>query len=387
MALPKVIFEISSNGLNKASSEVAKTPGLMITGSAVAGTLELSKAYKLYSLKDAEALGITETGSNAFAWKQVNDFYTQAGTGSILWLMLVAAGTTMASMADKDSLAGQFVNDAAGAIRVLGLVKEAQAAPTLDGGMDEDVAEAVMVAEELGQYCQENYRPLRVVVSGNNFSGTVADLTDYSTTDYPHVGIYLANNDGGKVADIGALLGRIASIPVQRSIARVKDGAVEDDAAYLTSGEPVDTYADKWDILHDMNYIFLRSFAGRSGFYFSDDNTLAGADNDFNTLARGMVMDEATIIAYDVMVEELSDEVPMTEAGKIHPAVIKSWQANLERGLDAMVSAGKLSSADVLIDADQNVLVTDQVIVQVALQPVGYAKKIIVQIGFTTKTA
>jgi len=97
------------------------------------------------------------------------------------------------------------------------------------------------------------------------------------------------------------------------------------------------------------------------------------------------VMDEAVILANNTLTEELSDEVPVNEAGQIHPAIIKSMQGKIENDINQrMVAEGKLSAVRAFIDVNQNVLQSDQIIVQLSLQPVGYAKMIQVNIGFTT---
>ena len=96
-------------------------------------------------------------------------------------------------------------------------------------------------------------------------------------------------------------------------------------------------------------------------------------------------MDEAVLIAYDTLIEELSDEVPLTETGTIHPALIKSWQNNIEENITSlMISQGKLSGVKCEIDTNQNIVSTGVMNVIIKLLPVGYAKEIEVQIGFTT---
>lgn len=180
-------------------------------------------------------------------------------------------------------------------------------------------------------------------------------------------------------------MGRLAAIPSQRNLARVKDGAVHDGEAYFTDGNSIQDYLDALDTIHDKGYTFFRNFVGRAGYYFSDDRTLTAISDDYSSLARGFVMDEGLIYTYDTLVEELNDEVEMTAEGEIHPAIIKHYQSAVLTQLEGnMVAEGKLSNADVFIDPAQNVLATDKIEVSVFLQPVGYAKTIEVNIGFTT---
>lgn len=386
MGLPKVIFNIQNNGLNYSTGEVQKIPALIATGVTVADKIELGKSYQLFSLKDAESLGVTES-ENPFAYKHVRDFYNQAGEGVELWLMLVSDATSYADMADvNNNYLNQLIADAKGRVRVAGLLKKAAADPTIESGLDADVVAAVPLLQNLADTWAEKYFPFRAIISGNNFSGVVADLNDFTESNFNRVNMLIANNDGEAEASIGLNLGKQASIPAQRSQARVKDGSVIFSQAYFTNGEKVETLSNAFDVLHDKGYTFFRTFAGRSGYYFTDDLTLTSPTDDFKSLGNGFVMDEAVLIAYDNLVDVLSDEVPLDTNGTIHPAIIKNWQANIESSIKTlMVDQGKLSGIRCIIDENQNIVSTGVLNVEIRLLPVGYAKEIIVNIGFTTE--
>lgn len=385
MALPKVLFNIAKDGLGLTSSAVAKTPALIATGTPILGKVELGKSYEIFSLKQAVELGIS-LEENPFAYKHIKAFYDQAGQGVGLWLMLVSDATTMTQMLDKDGVfAPQLIADAQGKIRVLGVVKKATGGESIENGLDKDVHTAAVKAQALAEHFGEKYMPLRVVLSGNSWNGNVSELTNYSENQLNKVACLLGNEDGEKDAAIGLLLGKMAKTPVQRKIQRVKDGAVLPLVAYFTDGTTIDSKSDAWEALDEKGYLFFRTFVGRSGYYFSADNTLTKPSDDFKTLSNGFVMDKAMLICYSVLVEELSDEVLLTESGNIHPAIIKSWQTKLERNLRGqMVERGELSAVKIDIDPYQDVLRTGKVSVKVQLLPVGYANFIEVNIGFTT---
>ena len=224
------------------------------------------------------------------------------------------------------------------------------------------------------------------MISANNFNGNAQDLKDYSSTKFNRVSLLLANTDGEKEACIGLALGRLASTPVQRNIGRVKDGAVELSQAYFTNGEKVESLSSAWDSIADKHYIFMRNFAGKAGFFFTDDPTLTTETDDFKSLTNGFVMDKAVIIAYNVLVENLGDEIAINSNGTIHPAIIKSWQNAIETNINGqMTQRGELSGFKAYIDENQEVIKTGMINVNLQLQPVGYAKYITVNIGFTTE--
>ncbi|MDO5608258.1 MAG: DUF2586 family protein [Capnocytophaga sp.] len=385
MALPKVLFNIAKDGLGYLTEVGGKTAGLIVTGVTVQGKIQLGKSQQIFSFKEAQALGISEDG-NEFAYKHIKEFYDIAPTGTPLWLMLVSDTTTMTQMLDKEgSFAPQLIAESKGSIRVLGVVKKATSNDTVTAGLDKDVQTAVVKAQALADHFEEKHTPFRVVVSGNSWNGKHTDLTDYTKTQYNKVACLLANSDKGKDAAVGLMLGRITTIPVQRKIHRVKDGSVLPLEAYFTDGTAIDSRSEQWDAIDEKGYIFFRTFAGRSGYFFSSDRTLTQPTDAFKSLSNGFVMDKAVLIAYGVLVEKLSDEIPLSEDGTIHPAIIKNWQTDLESQIERqMVSAGELSAVDVKIAPNQNVVSTGKVIVNIQLLPVGYADFIEVNIGFTT---
>lgn len=386
MALPKVLFNIAKDGLGGPVDAGAKVPALISTGVTVGGKVQLGKSYQVFSLKEAKDLGITED-ENPFAYKQVKSFYNMAGNGAELWLMLVSDATTMAEMLDKEgNYAPKLIGDAKGEIRVLGVAKEPTGSETLAGGLDEDVQTAIVKGQALAEHFALKYMPFRVLISGNAWNGSVSNLTDYTQSDYNKVSCLLGSENTGKYASIGLALGRITSIPVQRKIHRVKDGSVLPLVAYFTDGTTIDSRADQWDAIDDKGYIFFRTFAGRSGYYFSGDKTLTRSTDDFKSLSNGFVMDKAMLIAYDALVEELSEEVLLNSNGTIHPAIIKSWQSKVETNLNGlMVQKGELSAVKVFINPKQDVLRSGKVVINIQLLPVGYAELIEVNIGFTTE--
>lgn len=383
MALPKVKFNIARDGLGGLVNAGTKVPALIISGSTVAEVVTIGQSYQIFSLAEAEELLIDET-NNPFAHKHIAAFYGEAGAGTPLWVMLASDATTMTEMLTDVTLAKKLIVDASGNIRMLGVLSETTG--LVENALDADVATAVAAAQALAEEFEEKYMPFRVLLSGTQFDGDVAGLVDYREANFNKVACLIANDDATAYAAVGLALGRLAATPVQRKLSRVKNGPILNFEAFFTDGETIESKTDQWDAIDDKGYVFLRSFAGRSGYYFTNDKTLTAPTDDFRSLANGLVMDKALIIAYNVLVEELSDEVLIAENGSIHPAIIKNWQTRLETNIgQIMVDSGELSAVKANIAPEQNVLSTGKVDVNLQLLPVGYADFIEVNIGFTTQ--
>lgn len=382
--LPKVKISVIGDQLGQVQASFDGVSGMVLTGVAVAGKVSVNTSYQIFNLKEAEALGIESTGSNAYPHKQIKRFYDKAPNGTALWIMLVATTVSMEDMADKnESYAKKLIEDSRGAIRLLALSRKSATGVTTADGLDEDVALAQIKAQELAKSYVDTYKDFSVIIDGKDFNGTVGDLSNYRESDKEFVSILIANSDGSKNADVGLLLGTLANDPVQRSPARVKSGALPISLAYFTDGKLIEEYEDAWDTIHNLGYIFMRSFVGRAGYFFTDAPTTILASSDFNDITRVRTIYKARRIAYNVLVQELNDEVPLQEDGTIVPAFVKSYQGAIDNALAlSMTANGEISDAKSNLPTTQNVLSTNSLSASLRILPVGVAKYIDVELSF-----
>ena len=87
--LPGVSITINNDQLGQTNQTADTIAGLIATGVTVAGAgnVTVNLPYQLFSLEDAEAIGITAGGTNAYAHSQIKDFYDGAGKGAGLWII------------------------------------------------------------------------------------------------------------------------------------------------------------------------------------------------------------------------------------------------------------------------------------------------------------
>ena len=136
--LPKVKIAVIGDQLGQVQATADGVSGMVLTGVAVATKISVGNSYQIFNLKEAEALGIEATGSNAYPHKQIKRFYDKAPNGTPLWIMLVATTVTMAMMADKnEAYAKKLIDDAKGAIRLLGLSRRSAVGVTIEDGLAE----------------------------------------------------------------------------------------------------------------------------------------------------------------------------------------------------------------------------------------------------------
>lgn len=403
--LPNVKIDFANGLLGSVGAMNDGVVGLIATATAVTQTINghsvatfaLNTPYKITALDQLVEKGVNSasTGANANLYKCVKEFYDEAPVGSELWVMGVADTMTVEKMVDKteDNGAMKLVRAANGDIRVL-IVKVTDAAgytATVTRAIDAKVETAITNAQALAEEATSAlYAPLFVILEGRHYSGAAASLPRLDEGNENRVAVLV----GDTVADsrgaaVGLLAGRIAAIPVQRSIGRVRTGKIGATTLYIGS-----VTAENGDpgTINDAGFICPRTFVGKSGYFWNDDKLATAPTDDYALIPRRRTIDKAYRIAYQTLVDTLNDEVPVTDEGKIAPPYVKSVEAAVESAIiNLMTSVGNLGvdpqdpndmGVQCYINPDQNIVATSKLKVKLRVKPYGYSKYIEVDLGF-----
>ncbi|TAN18827.1 MAG: hypothetical protein EPN37_04505 [Chitinophagaceae bacterium] len=383
MSLPSVSIQLQNGLLGQVGIGDDGVAGLICSGPAPAN-LTLGAPVMITSVDQAiNQYGISTTTN---AYRHIKQFYDEAGTGAELYIMIVPSATTMIAMCDKtQAFAATLLTYGGGKIRLLGVAKDPGSGyvPVVTAGIDQDVLGAMTNADALAAQFQGEYKPVRILLEGSAFNDTVASLQDLTLSSFNHVGIVLGSDTKSGSGCVGLALGRAAKVPPQRNIGRVKDGPLTGITEAYLGSKTVDTDMTVGDLgtVNDKGYIFMRGFTGRSGFFWNDDKMAALPTDDYNSLARGRVIDKAIVIAYSTYVNEILDEIQVDSNGQISTAIIKSLQQLITNAIN-IAMGDEISGFQAFIDPTQNVIATGQLNIVMSITPVGYSKQIIVQLGF-----
>lgn len=395
--LPRVKIQFLNGLLGTVGESPDGLLALICGAVAVTGKLVLNTVYTITSPDDLADLGVTEQ-NNAKLYKHVIEFYDEAESGTKLILYPVAPSTKATDICDYTKTAAGYARDLImrqnGALRGIGIAGvNTGSTGASTNGLDPDVFTALPKAQQLAEWATtELYAPLFFALEGRRYDAT-KELKDLSVENYNRVCVAIgdtasASND----AAIGTLLGRIASIPVQRNIGRVKDGSLFPTEMFI-GDKLVDECGSIVSSIHEKGYIVPRKHVGRSGYFYADDPMACVSTDDYASLANRRVIDKACRIAYDTMLNELLDEIDLNEDGTMQHAVIKSWQQTLENAINRQMTAnGELSATDgegcqVYINEKQNVVSTSKIKLALKVRPHGYARYIDVNLGFQVTTA
>lgn len=397
MQLPRVKIQFLNGQLGTVGESPDGLMALICGASAVIGKLELNTVYPVTSMDDLAALGVTEA-NNATLYKQVKEFYDEAESGTKLILYPVSANTKATLLCDYTNMAEGFARDLItrqnGALRGIGVAGINTGSTSVSNdGLDSDVFTALPKAQQLAEWAtSELYAPLFFVLEGRNYDAS-KELKDLTGEKYNRVAVVISDTvSDSKGACVGTLLGRIASIPVQRNIGRVKNGSLFPLEMYVGT-KKIEESGSTISAIFEKGYIVPRKHVGRTGYYFSDDQMACDPTDDYAHLTNRRVIDKAYRICYDTMLDELLDEIDLNEDGTMQHAVVKSWQQTLENAINRKMTAnGELSATDgegckVYINEKQNVVSTSRIELNLKVRPHGYARYIDVNIGFLVTTA
>lgn len=393
--LPNVNTIVTNGNLGRPLSSDDGISGLI--GHAVAGNgWAIGDVLVFNQLADAEAKGITadyDSANSVMLWRHIADFFSEASSGSTLYVLPVAKTVTIAEMVSKDGNYAPKLQDAAGGkIRLLIV--------TTTSDTFANIVAAASVAQLLAKQAFDRYMPCSILFEGR---GCPADLATLTSLRDPNTGpganrvsivisqdyaIVAGSAKYSGYANVCAAAGRASAVPVQRNIGRVKDGKLNVTTPALSNGTLISTLsAATLDSVNDKGYIFMRNHVGKSGAFFNGDHCACPINDDYYGLGRGRTIDKAVRIIRSVYVDELLDDIEIdSSTGKIAPDVIKSYQQSGRSGIVAnMMQAGseEISGVDVYVNPDQDVLATDKVITRLKLVPKGTVKAIEVELGYS----
>ena len=386
--LPKIKIQFTNGQLGTVGESPDGLFALVCGAAAVTKKLELGKAYTLHSFDELAALGVTAE-NNPRLYKHVQDFYTEAEEGTKLVIYPVDKAKTFAELCDKDTgVIKELIMAENGALRGIFLAGDGREATVTTNGLDNDLFTALPKAQQLAEWATVSlYAPLFIILEGRGYKGGV--VKDLHKEAYNRVGVLIGDTvKASEGAAVGLMAGRLATLPVQRNIARVKNGALKPITMFLGE-KPVEENASAVSDLYDAGYITPRKYVGKAGYFFTDDRLACEQTDDYAHITARRTIDKAYRIAYTALLELMMDELAVNDDGTLRHGIIMAWQQMMENAVNrAMTAAGELSADEngagckAYIDPKQNVLSTSKIELVLKVRPFGYARYVDVKLGF-----
>jgi hypothetical protein len=247
-------------------------------------------------------------------------------------------------------------------------------APAIAAAVD-----AALVAAEA------DFRYVRAVVEASEHTDAQL-ITEFASFASRRVGVAagfadLTSSITGRItkrAAAWAAVARAMSVPISQDLGAVEDGPLP-GVRSLSRDERVTPGLDA------KHFITLRTFLGISGAYVTSGRCMAPVGSDYVLLQNGFVMDAACRTARTTLLPFLNSKVRVDgEKGTILEVDARTIEATVEAALNAtLVAKNHASAVSVKVSRTENILSTQRLPVTIRVVPLGYARAIAVDIGFS----
>jgi hypothetical protein len=182
-----------------------------------------------------------------------------------------------------------------------------------------------------------------------------------------------------------SLVSRLRQIPISEHPGWVGRGSLG-ASARLTNADGT-SYLDARvrSALNSARVVTMRSHIGLPGVYVADAHTMAAATSDLKTIPNRRVIDRASTVAYNALLPFLNASVRVNAStGRILEADALAIEKRVEQALRAaLTQPGFASDVSVTVNRTDNILSTQTLRVKTRVIPLGYAKFIENEIGFS----
>jgi hypothetical protein len=255
-------------------------------------------------------------------------------------------------------------------------------------------------------------QPLSVLVTADFTATTLAALADMRALSSKNVSVVIGEdngNNGGALAGIegfsistlGGTLGSLANAAVNENIGwRQKFDMIhgsEYEGLQFVTGEAYSTQSvATLTELTNKGYIYLTKEINVNGSFHNDAPTSVLITSDFAYIENMRTIDKAARLVRENLVPKINSPLFVNAStGKLLDSTIEDFKNDAFKALENMASNTEISTNEdgilpansVVIDPDQNVLTSSEIVLTVTIVPVGVARSIVVNIGFAVSVA
>lgn len=386
MALSDIIFIKGEGGLGRpltGEDHISGFVAYIANANLPAGFTTTDRIKQVFSLSQAESLGIAKGGTYTdVIWYHISEYFRLQPDGQLYIGLFDSASIDY-------SVVKTVQNFADGKIRQIGVFDETAFTTATVGTLQ---THATTLETE--------HKPVQILYSGNiagvSDLSTLSDLTTLTAKNVSVVigedgsgyGSTLAASKGYSITCLGAILGAVSLAKVHEHIGWVAkfnltDGTELNVPAFGNQTKVKDVATSLLTAIDNKGYLFVRKHIGNAGSFVEDTPTCVVATSDYSTIENNRTIDKAVRGVRAFMLPNLNAPLYVDANGKLSEDTIAFFKNDADRALEQMQVDGELSQYKVLIDPTQNVLSTSKLVVTIKIVPVGVARQIEINIGFT----
>lgn len=393
-------------GLVRAGDTSDRTLLMVVGAVAVAGKLEHYKPEELNDITDLEAMGVsdvTDLANKELLYYHLSEIF-RLSPESPVYVMTVPKEVKISELCVKEEFLSAIRQiDGINVIGIAGVAADAEINPAVlacqkmvDDFFKEHLYLDAILLEGLGSYLKD-----------------ISDPTDLREIGAENVSVIIAQDpvqaklhaDFGNHAAVGSAMGMLSVRYVHENIGSVdienhprtakgtKDYPLTNKvygkwlSACLSDGTVVTSLTQSvMKKLTEKGYIFVGSFQGYAGYFFSNSPTCTDKESPYAYIEYNCIWNKASRIIRNTLIPRVRSKVQADPAtGYIKSTTISDWDARVRASLEPMVAAGDVADFDIYINPKQ-VAVSDKAFsIQVKLVADGIVQEFEVDLGFTNK--
>jgi hypothetical protein len=393
MGLSKITTNVGKDGLGYRAPNKDKISGYLSYMAVLpAGFGVNDRVKKVYSLSEAEALGIAKGSVNhAVHHYHISEFFRMNPEGE-LWIGCFAVPAGAYDFAEI----GTMMMSASAEVRQLGIYAEALAY----------LPAQVTTIQTVINGLDEAYRNFKVLYAPNNAAVTAvtgwAGLADNRTLNAPDVCVVLAESGSGtgksladsnaySITALGTALGCMSAASVEESIGWVErfnlSNGTEFESVALANGDLITSISSAvLGGLKDKGYLVARKYTPDiTGSYFERCPTSVPLTNDLAWMEVGRTLQKAIRGVRSSLAADVQRKLYVNEDGTLRKDTVGYFENKAQKPLTDMEAEGECSAALATVDPTQNVVSTSKLAITIKVVPVGTAETIEINIGLALK--
>lgn len=389
--LSKVTINVGASGLGRRPINKNKISGLLFYNSTPPSGFASTAVQKVFSLAEAETLGIAQSSSgHGVEWYHISEYFRANPEGE-LWIGYFAVPGGSYTFAEISTM----IIAAGGEIRQLGVYANALTFASTQ----------CTTIQAIWAGLDDAYKQFSILYTANMSAITAVTgwsaVTDLRTLTAKKVSVIISQDGGGagkalyvskgySITTLGAHLGLISKASVEQSVGNPQNFNASDgtelEVLALANGDLITALTStSLGGLKDKGYTIMRKYAPDiSGSYSERVPTAISATDDYAWVEVVRAVDKAIRLIRSVMIPQLQATVAVKADGTLRDDVVGYFQDLAQTPLDQMTADGEISAGLATVDPTQDILSTSTLTVAVAIVPIGIAEQIIVNIGLTT---
>lgn len=391
MALSEITVNRGQGGLGRRALSQDGISGFVFYNDTPPTGFATVSNQKVFSIEEAETLGIIEGGTFAVDWYHVNEFFRANAAGQ-LWIGYFAEPVGAYDFLEVVP----FQAFTGGEIRLAAVYAPLETFASTQVTALQAAIDTLPTNTPLSAFLASDMSAI-VAITG---WGTVADLR----LDTAAAVTMVTGQDGGAAGkalfDAGSVsitvLGRILG---DHSFAAVNQSVGEVGVFNISNGIELETPAmANGDLVSDLSSTVLGNVKAKgyavirkrlpeqSGTFHERIPTAVALTSDFAFIGNNRVVDKATRLLISTYTPFLNTTVLFNSDGTLTDDLIGFFTDLGQSAMDVNLQAfGEISGSEILIDPAQNVQATSTLVVTANIQPTAVAEFITINIGLVVE--